>query len=37
MPSKLIELDDGILVEIDAPEDQLQQISGGSADKVSQI
>ena len=34
MTSKLIELDDGLLVEVDAPENQLQQISGGSAERV---
>ncbi len=35
MTTKLIELDDGILVEIEAPSDQVQQISGGFADKVN--
>lgn len=35
MASKLIELDDGVLVEIETPENDLQQISGGSADRVS--
>ncbi len=35
MGRKLIQLDDGTLVEIDVPEDQVQQISGGFADKVS--
>ncbi|NOQ34718.1 MAG: hypothetical protein GQ569_02355 [Methylococcaceae bacterium] len=34
MASKLIELEDGILMEVDVPEDQLQQISGGSIDRV---
>lgn len=35
MSTKLIELEDGTLVEIEVPEDQAQQISGGFADKVS--
>ncbi|NOQ35651.1 MAG: hypothetical protein GQ569_07115 [Methylococcaceae bacterium] len=35
MASKLIELEEGILVEVDVPEDQLQQISGGTPDRVS--
>ncbi|MGB7444221.1 MAG: CU044_2847 family protein [Coleofasciculaceae cyanobacterium] len=35
MATKLIELDDGTLVEIEVPTDQAQQISGGFADKVS--
>ena len=35
MSTKLIELEDGMLVEIEVPEDQAQQISGGFADKVS--
>lgn len=34
MSTKLIELEDGTLVEIEIPEDQAQQISGGFADKV---
>lgn len=34
MPSQLIELEDGILVEVEAPPDRVQQISGGAADKV---
>ena len=29
MASKLIELEDGILMEVDVPENQLQQIAGG--------
>lgn len=35
MTSKLIELDEGILVEVDIPKDQVQQISGGAPDRVS--
>ncbi len=35
MATKLIELEDGTLVEVEVPEDQAQQISGGLADKVS--
>ena len=35
MPTKLIELEDGTLVEVNVPKDQAQQISGGFADKVS--
>ena len=35
MASKLIELEDGILMEVEAPEEELQQIAGGSAEKVS--
>ncbi len=35
MPTKLIELDDSTLVEVEVPADQAQQISGGFADKVS--
>lgn len=34
MATKLIELQDDILVEIDVPGDQIEQISGGTADKV---
>ena len=34
MATKLIQLDDGTLVEVEVPEDQARQISGGSADKV---
>jgi len=33
--TKLIELEDGTLVEVEVSEDQIQQISGGFADKVS--
>lgn len=35
MATKLIELEDGILVEVEVPEDQAQQISSRFADKVS--
>ena len=35
MATKLIELEDGTLVEVATPEDQVQQISGGFADKVN--
>ena len=35
MASKLIELEDGTLVEVEIPEGQAQQISGGFADRVS--
>lgn len=34
MPTKLIRLDDGTLVEVEVPEEQARQISGGFADKV---
>ena len=34
MPSKLIELQDGILIEAEVPEDEVRPISGGAADKV---
>ena len=34
MATKLIELQDGTLVEIEIPGDQAQQISGGFADRV---
>ena len=34
MASKLIELEDGILMEVDVPEDQLRQISGRARDRV---
>jgi hypothetical protein len=36
MTTKLIELEDGTLVEIEVPSDQAQQISGGFADKVNE-
>ena len=35
MATKLIELADGTLIEVEVPSDQAQQISGGFADKVS--
>ncbi|NEP54476.1 MAG: hypothetical protein F6K65_39060 [Moorea sp. SIO3C2] len=35
MATKLIELDDGTLVEVEVPGNQVQAISGGFADKVS--
>jgi hypothetical protein len=35
MATKLIELEDGILVEVEVPEDQARQISSHLADKVS--
>ncbi len=35
MATKLIELEDGTLIEVEVPEDEAQQISGGFADKVS--
>ena len=35
MATKLIELEDGTLVEVEALENQVQQISGGAAEKVS--
>jgi hypothetical protein len=35
MPTKLIRLDDGVLVEVEVPPDQAQQISGGLAERVS--
>lgn len=34
MATKLVELQDGILVEVEALPEQAQQISGGLADKV---
>lgn len=34
MTTKLIELSDGLLVEVAADEDAVQQISAGSADRV---
>jgi hypothetical protein len=33
--TKLIELEDGILVEVEVPPEQAQPISGGAADRVS--
>jgi hypothetical protein len=35
MPTKLVKLQDGILVEVEVPPDEAQQISGGAADTVS--
>ncbi|MEO1395412.1 MAG: CU044_2847 family protein [Cyanobacteria bacterium J06634_5] len=35
MGAKLIELTDGILVEVEASDEKAQQISGGFADRVS--
>jgi hypothetical protein len=35
MATKLIELEDGTLVEVEVSGDQAQQISGGFADKVT--
>ncbi len=36
MASKLIELEDGILMEVDVPEQQIQQISGGGLE-ITQV
>lgn len=35
MASRLIELEDGTLVEIEVPENEAQPISGGAADRIS--
>jgi len=35
MASKLIQLEDGTLIEVDVPGDQVEQISGGYAGKVA--
>lgn len=35
MATKLIELEDGTLVEVEIPTQQVQQISGGFTDKVN--
>jgi hypothetical protein len=35
MATKLIQLEDGILVEVEVPPEQAQPISGGAADRVS--
>ena len=35
MATKLIQLDDDILVEIEVPPEQAQPISGGAADRVN--
>jgi hypothetical protein len=34
MTTKLIELEDGLLVEVEAPQDQVNQISGGMPQQV---
>jgi hypothetical protein len=34
VPSKLIELEDGVLIEIDKPTGQVQEISGGAAGRI---
>ena len=34
MATRLIELEDGILIEVEAPPGQASQISGGAAEKV---
>ena len=34
MASKLIEMDDGTLIEVEAEPDEIAQISGGAADRV---
>ncbi|MEI6775632.1 MAG: CU044_2847 family protein [Chloroflexales bacterium] len=34
MPTKLIELKDGTLVEVDVPADQARPIAGGAAERV---
>ncbi|MCI5130966.1 MAG: hypothetical protein D3904_05440, partial [Candidatus Electrothrix sp. EH2] len=34
MASKLIEMEDGLLVEVEVPQDQVDQISGGVTDQV---
>lgn len=36
MHTKLIELENGILVEVEVPQGQAQQISGGFADRVNE-
>jgi hypothetical protein len=36
MATKLIQLEDGTLVEVEVPLDQAQQISGGFADRVNE-
>ena len=35
MATKLIELEDGILMEVAAPDDEIEQISGGGVDQVN--
>jgi hypothetical protein len=34
VPSKLIELEGGVLIEIDKPTGEVQEISGGAADRI---
>jgi hypothetical protein len=34
MPNKLIELENGLLIEVEVPPDQVNQISGGMPEKV---
>jgi hypothetical protein len=36
MATKLIQLEDGTLVEVEVPPEQAQQISGGFADRVNE-
>lgn len=36
MNSGLVALQDGVLMEVDVPEQQLQQIAGGAVEQVSQ-
>ena len=36
MASKLVELSDGTMLEVEVPESQLQQISGGAVEQVQQ-
>ncbi|MCI5163268.1 MAG: hypothetical protein D3917_14865 [Candidatus Electrothrix sp. AX5] len=35
MPNQLIELEDGLLVEVEVPQNQVNQISGGIPEQVS--
>ncbi|MGB5686695.1 MAG: CU044_2847 family protein [Candidatus Electrothrix sp.] len=37
MTNQLIELEDGLLVEIDVPDDQVNQISGGVTEQVGRV
>ncbi len=34
MPNQLIELEDGLLVEVEMPQDQVNQIAGGMPEQV---
>ncbi|MEN8260887.1 MAG: CU044_2847 family protein, partial [Pseudomonadota bacterium] len=34
MSSKLIELEDGVLIEVEVPGDQVEQISGSTSERV---